>query len=242
MGRKNSFIVGLLTLISLGFYGIHWFGEQREFIEGKGGSVPSAWLFGIVVFLLPLDIIASLWVQSKYIEQAQMLSQYFMWAGLAIAIISALLYMRWASQYNQSLDVATAGSVTSKLSILPFGLGFLGFWSLQTAVNKYHFDSFPAQANQPVAPDSQQVSAVPIPDGSNWQAGLNTVAEPQNQMPELDPVQPTYQPPLSNQPATPPTSQPAVPQQPVYSVPQPGEVITGNNTNQQNPPYDTGNV
>ncbi len=296
MRRSNAPFVGLLTLLTLGFYGIHWFGEQKEFIEGRGGKVPSAWLYGIVVFLLPVDIIASLWVQSTYIEQAQSLSQYFLWAGIAIAVLSALLYIHWSAKYNSSLDQATAGSVTSKLTILPFGLGFLGFWNLQSAVNNYHLDTMTVPAAQ--TPDSNafaglvagdmdgsdwqqgistiQTSTTPAPilqtsgsiatnipqkeptyttaappqsmpptqvantpdtpslTGAGWQQGLNTVNEPQNQMPELPP-DPMDQ---SGYSPTAPQAQPE-PNQPVNSNENsnlmPGSVVPAQPTNPQNP-------
>ncbi len=207
MQHKSAPLTGLLTLFSIGFYGIHWFGQQKDFIESRGGNVPSAWLYGIVVFLLPVDIIASLWVQSKYIEQAQMLSQYFLWAGIAIACLSALIYMRYAFKYNASLDQATAGSVTSKLSILPFGLGFLGFWNLQSSVNNYHLDTIAVAPNQAPATDNASGLVTGDMNGSDWQQGIATI---QAAPPSASPAQ--------AEPILPPNNQPF---QPVMPQPQP---------------------
>jgi hypothetical protein len=237
-------LVGLLTFFTLGFYGIHWFGQKREMLEESGLAVPSLWLFGFVFTLLPADFIASLALQTKLVEQAAQIERITLWAGLGVLMLAALLYMRWALHYNRVLSAATMGMVSSAMVCLPFGLGLLGFMSLQAKLNSFleHGAASPAAANAAATellPVTGLVQAPPTNTGDDWQQGIATLqpsasaaaAEPQvitPSMPLKQEAAPSPRPssaPAASEPIA-PAAEPSPPvQPPAPSTSQETEVI-----------------
>ena len=191
--------MAIIEILSLGLYSIHWFKNLQEYIESRNGYVPNALGYSLMFFLIPISIIADLYLQAKYVKQADTIGPYFDYELLVLLVIASIFYIIWAKNASQNLDQATAGSVVSKFIFLPFGLNFISLAVLQSAINNLNLDiGLDTQEEQhDIARSNDEVLSTtndqtnlnnlalntPIAgSGSSWQQNLltngSTVAEP----------------------------------------------------------------
>lgn len=158
MLQSNSLLAGLLSLLTLGMYEPFWFGSKRDYLEANNERTHSFLLTGFILLLVAADIIASLYLQSKYLFQAQHFRLLTIYIGAALLALYVASYVRWGLKSSASMMLATNYKVASKLVALPFGLGALGIMVMQ---NKINADT--ALASKPAAaPATMTVPGAPV--------------------------------------------------------------------------------
>ena len=138
MKKRNPVVVGILTLCTLGLYGLYWLSSLRVYLRERGFKTvkKSEWV-GLLFLLIPVAIVADIYLQKFYPKQASKISTDFMIAILSLIVLYPLSYMMWASSFHRILSEATNGKLANKLVALPYGLGFLGFMQLQAKMNQW---------------------------------------------------------------------------------------------------------
>lgn len=143
MKRRSLVTITILSIITLGLYGLYWVFVTRDELVKKGEDVPSPWIF--VGPLLALLGIAVLQIIAKFTglgDNAQ--------AGINVlsalvgffAVIAVLpLSIYWVYKYSKAVDSVTKGKLDSDTCLaMALVLNVLGFGFIWPIVVQHYYN------------------------------------------------------------------------------------------------------
>ena len=99
MQHRDPIMVFLLSIITLGIYGLFWYVTTKDQLNAKGAQIPTAWLI-----IIP---IVNLWWLWKFCEGVELVTNKGMGAAVAFLLILFLGAIGMAIIQNELNKVAT---------------------------------------------------------------------------------------------------------------------------------------
>lgn len=149
MKNRSIVFVIIMSIVSLGIYGIYWMFSTRNELVKKGQRVPSPWIvilaavfsFLVIAFLQILKPELPIFAQFTNPTDSYSTTPLMIWS-IAIGFVGVIVALYWMWKYSKAVEIVTRGSLSAKecfaLAAIStfFGIGFVWMATVQHEFNK----------------------------------------------------------------------------------------------------------
>ncbi len=147
--KRNPWAVALLSLVTLGIYGIVWYVKTKGELVERGGEVPTAWL--IIVPFANIYWLYKYWSAAEEVTSGRVKGRLFFLISIALGAISLIMTYVIDAPANDTANIAEPASA-SPVTVVVQLIGVLAWLSIvaytQSSYNRLA-DESPAETAAP---------------------------------------------------------------------------------------------